>query len=372
PAQVTSLTLDNQSVMENLEAGAVVGNLTTTGEDLSGSYTYTLASGTGDTDNSQFGISGSQLVTSSVFDFETANSYSVRIKTNDGNGHTFEKAFTISVDDEAESTDANILSFVLAEQAGDAVITNADHTVAIDVVFGTDITALTPAITISAEASISPLTGAAQDFTNAVVYTVTAEEGNMQDWTVTVTVAPNTASNILTFVLAEQTGDATINATDHTVAIGVPYGTDLTALTPTITVSEQATIDPTNEAAVDFSSAVVYTVTAGDGSTQEWTVTVTPAMNSATDILTFVLAEQIGDAVIDAENHTVSVTVATGTDATVLAPTITVSNQATISPASGAAQDFSAPVTYTVTAGNGATEEWAVTVTVEPAPLSSA
>ncbi|WP_201568452.1 MULTISPECIES: hypothetical protein, partial [unclassified Imperialibacter] len=42
PAQVTSLTLDNQSVMENLEAGAVVGNLTTTGEDLSGSYTYTL------------------------------------------------------------------------------------------------------------------------------------------------------------------------------------------------------------------------------------------------------------------------------------------------------------------------------------------
>ncbi|MEQ9374251.1 MAG: DUF5018 domain-containing protein, partial [Imperialibacter sp.] len=372
PAQVTALTLDNQSVMENLNAGAVVGNLTTLGEDLSGSYTYTLVSGTGDANNSLFGISGSQLVTSSVFDFEAANSYSVRIKTNDGNGNTLEKAFTISVGDEAESSDANILTFVLAAQAGDAVISNAEHTVAINVVYGTDITALTPEITISAEASMDPASGVAQDFTNPVVYTVTAEEGNTQDWTVTVSIAPNTANDILTFVLAEQTGDATISATDHTVAIGVPYGTDLTALTPTITVSEQATIDPTSETAVDFSSAVVYTVTAGDGSTQEWTVTVTPAMNSATDILTFVLAEQIGDAVIDAGSHTVSVIVATGTDATALTPTITVSEQATISPASGATQDFSAPVSYTVTAGNGATEEWTVTITVEPAPLSSA
>ncbi|MEQ8810281.1 MAG: cadherin domain-containing protein, partial [Imperialibacter sp.] len=111
PAQVTALTLDNQSVMENLNAGAVVGNLTTLGEDLSGSYTYTLVSGTGDANNSLFGISGSQLVTSSVFDFEAANSYSVRIRTNDGNGNTLEKAFTISVGDEAESSDANILTF---------------------------------------------------------------------------------------------------------------------------------------------------------------------------------------------------------------------------------------------------------------------
>ncbi|MEQ8416849.1 MAG: DUF5018 domain-containing protein [Imperialibacter sp.] len=285
------------------------------------------------------------------------------------NGNTQDWTVTVTI---APNTASDILTFVLAEQTGDAVIDAENHTIGIGVPYGTDLTALTPTITVSDQATIDPTNEAAVDFSSAVIYTVTAGDGSTQEWTVTITPAMNSATDILTFVLAEQTGDAVIDAENHTVGIGVPYGTDLTALTPTITVSEQASIDPTNETAADFSSAVVYTVTAGDGTTQEWIVTVTPAMNSATDILTFVLAEQIGDAVIDAENHSVSVTVATGTDATVLAPTITVSNQATISPASGAAQDFAAPVTYTVTAGNGATQEWTVTVTVEPAPLSSA
>lgn len=377
PAQVTSLKLDNQSVMENLETGALVGNLTTLGEDLSGSYTYTLVPGTGDTNNPLFNISGSQLVTNSIFDFELANSYSVRIKTDDGNGNTLEKAFTISVGDEPESSDANILTFALAEQAGVAVINNTDHTVAIDVVFGTDVTTLTPEITISAEATVNPASGAAQDFTNPVVYTVTAEEGNTQEWTVTVAIAPNSATDILTFVLVEQTGDAVIDAENHSVSVTVVTGTDATALTPTITVSEQATISPASGATQDFSAPVSYTVTAGNGATQEWTVTVTvePApLSSASDILTFSLPEEAGPAVIDASGHTVAIEVVAGTNITSLNPAITISAAASISPASGAPQDFTSAVVYTVTAEDGSTQGWTATVTVAPAtePLSSA
>jgi hypothetical protein len=52
-----------------------------------------------------------------------------------------------------------------------------------------------------------------------------------------------------------------------------------------------------------------------------------------------------------------------GTDVTALVPTIAVSDNATISPASGVAQNFSQPVTYTVTAENRTTVQvWTVSL----------
>lgn len=86
----------------------------------------------------------------------------------------------------------------------------------------------------------------------------------------------STATDILTFTLADQTGAATINATNHTVAIEVDYTADITALAPTITLSHGATIIPASGTARDFTSPVPYTVTALDGTTtQAWVVTVT-------------------------------------------------------------------------------------------------
>lgn len=89
--------------------------------------------------------------------------------------------------------------------------------------------------------------------------------------------AGSAETDILTFVLDEQTGAATINATAHTVAIEVEAGTTVTALTPTVTVSEGASVSPLSGAATDFTSPVNYTVTAEDGTTQVWAVTVTVA-----------------------------------------------------------------------------------------------
>lgn len=61
---------------------------------------------------------------------------------------------------------------------------------------------------------------------------------------------------------------------------------------------------------------------------------------------------------------TVSVTVTAGTDVTKLVPTVILPDFATISPASGIAQDFSKPVTYTVTAEDGTKKAYTVTVVV--------
>lgn len=86
----------------------------------------------------------------------------------------------------------------------------------------------------------------------------------------------STLTDILTFTLEEQTGSATINTTNHTVSIETAYGTDVTGLTPTITMDYGATINPTSGSSQNFTNPVTYTVTALDGeTTQEWVVTVT-------------------------------------------------------------------------------------------------
>ena len=84
---------------------------------------------------------------------------------------------------------ANITSFSIAEQSGSSIINTSAGTIAIEVANGTSLTALVPTITVSDGATVSPETGVAQDFTNPVVYTVTASDLTTKDWTVTVTEA---------------------------------------------------------------------------------------------------------------------------------------------------------------------------------------
>jgi len=86
----------------------------------------------------------------------------------------------------------------------------------------------------------------------------------------------------------------------------------------------------------------------------------------ANDILSFVLAAQTGPATISTVNHTVAITVANGTVVTALVPVIGVSVGASISPESGEAENFTAPVVYAVESASGISQNWTVTVTVAP------
>ncbi|MDD1434784.1 cadherin domain-containing protein, partial [Dolichospermum sp. ST_sed6] len=95
----TNLTLSTSTIAENQIIGIVVGNLTSTDPDANNTFTYSLVSGTGATDNSLFTITDNQLKTNSVFDFEIKNSYNIRVKTTDQGGLSFEKQLTISITD---------------------------------------------------------------------------------------------------------------------------------------------------------------------------------------------------------------------------------------------------------------------------------
>ncbi|MBN2275499.1 MAG: cadherin domain-containing protein, partial [Bacteroidales bacterium] len=91
------ITLSASSVQENQPAGTLVGTLSTTDPDAGDSFTYSLVSGTGSTDNSNFTISGSSLLTNTVFDYETKQTCSIRIRTTDSGSLTYEEVFTINI-----------------------------------------------------------------------------------------------------------------------------------------------------------------------------------------------------------------------------------------------------------------------------------
>ena len=100
----TDITLSANTIAENNAVIAIIGNLSTTDADTSDTHTYSLVAGTGDTDNSSFNISDTSLRASAAFDFETKSSYSIRVRTTDSGGATFEKPFTITVTDVVEGS----------------------------------------------------------------------------------------------------------------------------------------------------------------------------------------------------------------------------------------------------------------------------
>jgi hypothetical protein len=86
----------------------------------------------------------------------------------------------------------------------------------------------------------------------------------------------SSAKAITAFSFASPAATGVINESLHTIALSVPYGTNVSALVPTVTISG-ASVSPASGVARDFSSQVTYTVTAADASTQDYAVTVTVA-----------------------------------------------------------------------------------------------
>jgi hypothetical protein len=109
---------------------------------------------------------------------------------------------------------------------------------------------------------------------------------------VTVTVAPSSsAKDITEFFFANPPAYGVISGTNITVI--VPFGTDVTALvasftTTGVSVNVGAVIQVSGTTANNFTSPVLYTVTAADASTKDYTVTVMVASEVSSKIMSYV------------------------------------------------------------------------------------
>lgn len=235
----------------------------------------------------------------------------------------------------------------------------------------------------------------ANNFTKAVQYVVTAEDASTKTYIVTVsleTVAVSSEKEITAFsfqandnsgVLSDDV-TGSIDASTKNITATVPDGAATTALVASFTLSANATATVNNQPQTsgttpnDFSDAVSYVITAEDGSTQSYTVTVTTAAAaSANNIETFSFQADDNDALSNDVTGSISgtniaVTVPASTDVRELKATFTLSNGATAQvggqpQTSGTTEnDFTNPVQYVITAQDGTTTKtYTVTVTVQ-------
>ncbi|MBV7532378.1 cadherin domain-containing protein [Chitinophaga sp. sic0106] len=102
----TAILLSANTIEENKPVGTVVGTLTATdaGNDT---HTFTIVPGG---DGASFTIQGNELRTNTVFDYETKQTYTLRIRVTDAANNTFEKDFTVSVTNSNEAPSAINLS----------------------------------------------------------------------------------------------------------------------------------------------------------------------------------------------------------------------------------------------------------------------
>jgi hypothetical protein len=175
-------------------------------------------------------------------------------------------------------------SFVTPPAVG--VIDENSGAISVVVPYGTNVTSLIPSI-LGTGASVSPVTGVAQNFTNPVTYTVTAIDGTTKDYVVTVTNASVSDKAITSFGFSNPVASGVIDETAHTIEVRVPLNTSTTSLIPIIVITG-ASVSPASGVVQNFTNPVSYTVSANNGSTQSYVVTViattTDTTASTTDL----------------------------------------------------------------------------------------
>jgi hypothetical protein len=231
-------------------------------------------------------------------------------------------------------------------------------------------------VTVGGVAQMSAMTS--HDFTSPVNYFVTAADGSSTSYTVTVTVALSSAKALTGYSLSGVVGS--INESAKTIGVIMPFGTSVTSLVATFTttganvtvggIAQMSGITTNN-----FSSPLIYHVIAADGSSTSYTVTVTVALSSAKAITSYSLNGIVGS--INESAKTIGVVMPFGTSITGLVATfattgasITVGGVVQLSAITS--NDFTSPVSYLVTAADGSSTSYTLTVTVAPLSLGAA
>lgn len=200
---------------------------------------------------------------------------------------------------------------------------------------------------------ITPSADARVDLTNPVVYTVTYGDGRTIDYTVTVT-QTSYSMQITDFSINGR--HAKINQATRTIKLDMPYGTDLSNLTPEISYSAES-ISPANGVALDFRVPQLYTLSTGGMANVDYTVTVTNEGNDIAEITEYSYSGYNG--VINNSKNTITLNIPQALAVDNIVPSILRFSGRSITPSKTAGITPSESNTeYQVTAQNGFTRAY--------------
>ena len=128
---------------------------------------------------------------------------------------------------------------------------------------------------VSAGASVSPKPDAVKTWSEYQSFKVTAEDGTVKTWELSLSVADSNATfssdkELVSISAVGEESAATIDKSKKTVELHLAAGADLSSVTVTLNVSETAF--HSLPGTVDLRSPVTFTITAEDGSSDSWTL----------------------------------------------------------------------------------------------------
>jgi len=238
----------------------------------------------------------------------------------------------------------------------DATIDESAKTITAELPYGTNLTSLTPTVTIGGTATSYSPTGV-QDFSNSVTtpVTYTATDGsNNVDYAVTLTVSTAASTDAtLSDLKVDGTTVTGFDASTMSYNVALPYAYSGLPII-SATVNDVTAIKNITQITSIPGSAVVD-VTAQDGiTTKQYTVNFTRIpVSTACDITAFSINGKSG--IINTSDNSIVVSLFSNANLTALTPAVTVSPLASYSPTG--AQDFTNPVDYIVTAEDETTQK---------------
>ena len=99
----TALKLSASAFNENISSASIIATLSSADPDASNTFTYSLITGAGSTDNAAFTIVGNQLKINISPNYESKSSYTIRLRTTDQGGLSFDHQVTLAVLDVNEA-----------------------------------------------------------------------------------------------------------------------------------------------------------------------------------------------------------------------------------------------------------------------------
>ncbi len=206
------------------------------------------------------------------------------------------------------------------------------------------------------------------NFGSDLLYSILAENGSSQDYTVKTSKGTPTSNTMLSFSLSKnpETGSYAGMISGNVITVYVPYGTDITGLTAIFShdgkkMQVNGTDQVSGKTVQNFSGPVTYSVYSESGAKQDFTVNVSAGENSSKD-LTAVWLDSIPGLIqgtdmfanIPPEKNITSLVtnfIHTGTE-------LRYEGKAAVS--GEIAPDYSGTVSFTVIAADGSTKKYTV------------
>jgi len=240
PGVPTSITLAPVPLYENKPAGALAGTLSSTSLDPNAIFTYTLVSGSGDTDNALFTITGDQVKTNTSLSYKQQSTYSILVRSTTQYGLTLDKQFTINLIDVNEVPTLNPIADVTQCN------TTSRQTIALTGITPGPETSQTTTLTVRADKP-------------AMFSDLSVSQGNGGNGTLTYRLANQTVSGTVNITVTVKDNGGTANG-----------GVDTYSRTFVLTINPLPVLSIVSSAGLEISKGITTQLTASGGTSYVW------------------------------------------------------------------------------------------------------